>query len=179
MAKIQIRLTGVAAEIVLGNYMPKDTTIYNNWEDFYHFNDLIHESLLLGEYISEIQIREDGNLIFAGKIPEVHFKTQKSFIPVLSDGATYLRTECAEQEAVYKVEFETENFSRSKLFFETQDYDLLFKLGNSFLSAVLYDGVAYKPEWVSGKPAGNICLLCRCENGFLIPFYDAVNKKSR
>ncbi len=177
MSKIKIEFTGVAAEIVLGNYMPMDTTIYNNWEDFYHFNDLIHESLLLVEYISEIQIKEDDKLIFSGRIPEAHCKAQKSFIPVLSEGATYLRTECAEQ-AIYKVEFEADNFDKMKLFFETQDYDLLFKVGSPFLASINYEGSVYKLEWVSGKPVGNICLLCCCENGFLVPLYDAINKKN-
>lgn len=178
MSKIKIEFTGVAAEIVLGNYMPKDPTIYNNWEDFYHFNDLIHESLMLAEYISEIRITENEKLIFNGKIPDPHYKPQKSFITVLSEGATYLRTECAEQ-ATYKVEFEADNFDKMKLFFETQDYDMLFKVGSPFLASINYENSVYKLEWVSGKPLGNICLLCRCENGFLVPLYDAINKKNR
>ena len=63
-----------------------------------------------------------------------------------------------------------------KLMFETQDYDLLFKVGSSFLSKVTYDAKELNPEWVSGKPVGNICLLCRAENGYLMPVYDAVRK---
>jgi hypothetical protein len=178
MSKIQIQFTGIAAELALGNYMPKDSTIFNNWEDFYHFNDLIHNSQLLTEHISEIQIKQDDELIFTGKIPSNQIKPQKSFAPALLQHALYLRTECAEQ-AVYQCTFETENFDKMKLFFETQDYNLLFKVGQSFLSKALYDGNELALEWVSGKPVGNICLLCRFENGCLIPIYDAVNKLTK
>ncbi|MEI8273627.1 MAG: hypothetical protein WCG08_13480, partial [Paludibacter sp.] len=87
----------------------------------------------------------------------------------------YLRTECAEQ-AVYQCEFEAEQFDKMKLFFETQDYDLLFKVGNSFISKIIYEDKVLHLEWVSAKPVGNICLLCRAENGFLVPVYDAVGK---
>jgi len=31
-------------------------------------------------------------------------------------------------------------------------------------------------EWVSAHPVGDICLLCRFDNGYLVPFYDAVKK---
>ena len=175
MSKINIQLSGVAAELALGNYMPKDTTIFNNWEEFYHFNDLIHESQLLMEYITVIEIKEDDNVIFSGKIPSTNIIAQKSSSPALVQQALYLRTECAEQ-AVYQYEFETENFDKRKLFFETQDYDLLFKVGKLFLSKVRYNEIKLEQEWVSGKPLGNICVLCRCENGYLIPIYDAVNK---
>jgi hypothetical protein len=175
MSTIQIKLTGVAAELSLGSYMPKDATIFNNWEDFYHFNDLIHESKLLTEYISEIQIQCDEEVIFTGQIPASQFKPQKSFAPALQQNSLYLRTECAEQ-AVYHCEFEIDNFDKMKLFFETQDYDLLFKVGKSFLSKITYDNVELIPEWESAKPVGNICVLCRAESGYLIPVYDAVNK---
>ncbi|MDD3320910.1 MAG: hypothetical protein PHS59_05650 [Paludibacter sp.] len=178
ISKIQIQLTGVAAELVLGNYMPKDSTIFNNWEDFFHYNDVIHESQLLVEYISNIQIMENEQLIFSGSIPALQLRQQKSFIPVLQENSLYLRTECAER-AVYQTVFEVENFDKMKLFFETQDYDLLFKVGNSFLSKVIYDDKVLNNEWKSGKPVGNICLLCRCENGFLVPLYDAIKKLSR
>ena len=57
MSKINIQLTGIAAELVLGNYMPKDSTIFNDWMEFYHFNDIIHETQLLTDYISEIEIK--------------------------------------------------------------------------------------------------------------------------
>ncbi|NDP20463.1 MAG: hypothetical protein GZ091_05235 [Paludibacter sp.] len=175
MSKIQIQLTGVAAELTLGNYMPKDATIFNNWEDFYHFNDLIHVSQLLVEHISEIKIMENEEVVFTGKIPIAHILQQKSTAPVLVERSLYLRTECAEQ-AVYKCEFETTDFNKMKLKFETQDYDLLFKVGKSFLSKVLYDNQELDLEWISGKPVGNICLLCRFENGFLMPLYDAVKR---
>lgn len=178
MSKIQIQLTGVAAELTLGNYMPKDATIFNNWEDFYHFNDLIHSSQLLVEHISEIKITQDEQVIFTGKIPLTQIHPQKSFCPVLQHRALYLRTECAEQ-AVYHCTFETDNFDKMKLIFETQDYDLLFKVGQSFLSKILYDGIELDIEWTSGKPVGNICLLSRFENGYLVPIYDAVNKLAK
>ncbi len=175
MSTIQITLKGIAAELTLGSYMPKDATIFNNWEDFYHFNDLIHVSQLLAEHISEIEIKQDAEVIFTGKIPTSQFKLQKSFSPVLKDKALYLRTECAE-EAVYQCEFEVERFDKMKLMFETQDYDLLFKVGNSFLSKMTYEDKELNLEWVSAKPVGNICVLCRFENGYLVPVYDAVRK---
>src|ERR1035437_2319618 len=107
MSNIKIQLTGVAAELTLGNYMPNDTTIFNNWEDFYHYNDLIHVSQLLPHHISEIEIQQDDKVIIKGKIPKTSYFPQKSFSPVLVHRALYLRTECAEH-AVYKCEFETE-----------------------------------------------------------------------
>lgn len=175
MTKIKILLTGVAAELVLGNYMPKDATIFNNWEEFYHFNDLIHESQLLTEHISEIKIQQDEEVIFTGKIPATNIVVQKSSSPVLIQQALYLRTECAEQ-SVYQCEFEVEDFDKKNLLFETQDYDMLFKVGNSFLAKVTYNSTKLEPEWISGKPVGNICVLCRNENGYLVPIYDAINR---
>ncbi|MEI7502010.1 MAG: hypothetical protein WCJ61_01885 [Paludibacter sp.] len=174
---IQIQIKGIAAELTLGNYMPKDTTIFNNWEDFFHYNDLIHQSQLMMEHVSEIEIKQDDNVIFTGKIPATHIHAQKSTSPVLQNRALYLRTECVE-EAIFQCEFEVENFDKMKLRFETQDYDLLFKVGNSFLSKVLYDQSVLDLEWKSAKPVGNLCVLCRFENGFLVPIYDAVNKVS-
>jgi len=175
MSKINIQLTGVAAELTLGNYMPTDPTIMSNWEDFYHYNDLIHVSQLITDHISEIQIEQDDEVIFTGQIPTNHISNQKSISPIFVQRALYLRTECAEQ-AVYECNFETENFDRSKLFFKTQDYDLLFKVGSSFLSKITYDKKELNIEWVSGKPVGNICLLCRFENGYLVPLFDAIKK---
>jgi len=175
MSEISIEIQGVAAELVLGNYMPTDPTILNNWEDFYHYNDLIHTSQLLPDYISDITIRQNESILFRGKIPASQFKAQKSFIPVMVERALYLRAECVEQ-AVFKCSFNVETFDISKLSFETQDYDQLFKTGTSFLVHLLYDGRKIVPEWQSGKPIGNICLLCRYENGYLVPLYDAVNK---
>jgi len=178
MSKIKIQLTGVAAELVLGSYMPKDATIFNNWEEFFHYNDLIHVSQLLIEHISEIEIKQDDVVIFTGKIPNAHTVAQKSTSPVLVNKALYLRTECAEQ-AVYTCEFEADGFDKTKLNFETQDYDMLFKVGKSFLAKVTYEGKPLPLDWVSAKPAGNICVLCRFENGYLIPVYDAVNKLAK
>lgn len=178
MSKITLRLTGVATEIALGNYMPQDSTIFNNWEDFYHYNDLIHTSQLLTEHISEIEIKQEEEVIYSGQIPASQFRTQKSISPILLHRALYLRTECAEQ-AVYQCTFEVENFDKTKLFFETQDYDMLFKVGNSFLAKTTYNGIELNLEWLSGKPVGNICLLCRFENGYLHPLYDAVNKLAK
>ena len=175
MSKINIQLTGVAAELALGNYMPKDATIFNNWEDFYHYNDLIHCSQLLTEHITEIQIKQDDQLIFSGQIPESQIKRQKSSSPILEHRALYLRTECVEQ-AVYQCEFEADSFDKMKLIFETQDHDLLFKVGKSFLTEVTYNNQKLALEWTSGKPVGNICLICRFENGYLVPLYDAINK---
>jgi hypothetical protein len=127
MQSVEISIKGIAAELVLGNYMPKDVTIFNNWEDFFHYNNLIHVSQLLWEHISEIQIKIDEAISFAGKIQEKSIKQQKSFSPVLIQNALYLRSECAE-EAVYGCSFETENFDKNKLTFETQDYNGLFEV---------------------------------------------------
>jgi hypothetical protein len=175
MSNINIQISGVSAELVLGNYMPKDATIFNDWLEFYHFNDLIHETQLLAEYVSEIVIKQDEEVLFRGKIPETKFIPQKSYSPVLVQHALYLRTECAER-AIYECVFETENFDRNKLFLETQDYDLLFKVGKSFISGIVYDNQTLPLEWVSAHPIGDLCLLCRCENGYLVPVYDAVKK---
>jgi len=60
--------------------------------------------------------------------------------------------------------------------FETQDYDFLFKVGKSFVTKMLYNDKALELEWMSAKPVGNICLLCRFENGYLVPIYDAVKR---
>lgn len=175
MSKINIQLNGVAAELVLGNYMPKDSTIYNDWLEFYHFNDIIHETQLLSEYVTEIEIKQDEVIVFKGKIPDTNFIPEKSFSPVLIQQVLYLRTECAEN-AVYQCEFEIENFDINKLLFETQDYDLLFKVGKSFINKMIYDNSPLPLEWVSAQPVGDICLLCRYVNGYLVPIYDAVHK---
>lgn len=176
MSKITLEITGVAAELTLGNYMPTDPTIMNNWEDFYHYHDLIHVSQLLSDYIDELIISVDQQIIYKGKIPAKAFRAQKSFCPVMVDRALYLRTECVEK-ATYQIEFEVENFDRNLLKFETQDYDLLFKVANSFVHRVLYDQKVIQPEWKKGRPIANICVLCRNENGYLVPVYDAINKK--
>lgn len=178
MSKIEIQISGISAELVLGSYMPKDATIFHNWEDFFNFNDLIHTSQLLSNHVSEIQIMKDDELIYKGLIPSSQFKVQKIVTPALIDKALYLRTECAEL-AVYKAVFEAENFDKMKLEFFTQSYDLLFKVGQSFITKMIYDDTEIETEWVSGKPVGNICVLCRFENGYLLPIYDAVNKVSQ
>ena len=176
MSKINIQLSGVAAELVLGNYMPMDSTIYNDWLEFYHFNDIIHETQLLSEYVVEIEIKQDGVIVFNGKIPDRSFLPVKSFSPVLVQQSLYLRTECAEN-AVFQGDFETVNFDINKLLFETQDYDLLFKVGKSFISKMIYDNSPLPLVWMSAHPVGDICLLCRYVNGYLVPLYDAVNKR--
>ena len=175
MSNITIQLSGVAAELVLGNYMPKDSTIFNDWLEFFHFNNIIHETQLLSEYITEIEIKVDQVQLFKGKIPQTQFRQVKSFSPVLLQNTLYLRTECAER-SVYKCEFETENFDKNKLYFETQDYDLLFKVGKAFITHLSYDQISYPLEWVSAHPVGDICLLCRFDNGYLVPVYDAIKK---
>lgn len=175
MSKIQIQLTGVGAELVLGNYMPKDTTIFHNWEEFFHYNDLVHGSHLLADHIAEIEMKQDNALIFKGQIPASQFKAQKSASPVFVDKGLYLRTECAEN-AIYKCEFEVDDFDKMNLQFETQDYDMLFKVGKSFVTKMFYNDKALELEWVSAKPVGNICVLCRFENGYLVPIYDAVKR---
>ena len=176
MSHITIQLSGIAAELVLGNYMPTDPTIMNSWEEFYHYNDLIHKSQLLIQHINNIEVKVNDKTVYSGKIPTPCIHSQKSFCPVMVDRALYLRTECAE-EAIYSCEFDTENFDLQLLAFETQDYDFLFKVGNAFLDKILYNGNPLTPEWQSGKPVGNICFLCRFENGFLMPLFDAVSKK--
>lgn len=176
MDRIHITLKGIAAELTLGNYMPGDATIFNNWEDFYHFKDIIHCAQLMTEYISEIEIKQNDELIFTGKIPGSQLKSSKSFLPVMKQKGLYLRTECAE-EAVFQCEFEAGHFDKMKLFFETQDFNSLFKVGNSFIQRIHYDQQVVELEWVKGKPVGNICVLCRYENGYLIPLFDAINKK--
>ena len=77
MSKIKIRITGIAAELALGNYMPKDATIFNDWQEFFHFDDLIHETQLLAEHVTEIEIKQDDVMIFTGKIPDAKFQSQK------------------------------------------------------------------------------------------------------
>lgn len=175
MSVITIQLSGVAAELALGNYMPTDATIQHNWEEFYHYNDLIHNTQLITEHVSSIRIQKDEEVVFEGRIPEKVLKPQKSFCPVLVHRALYLRTECAE-EAVFEANFECDNFEISKLTVETQEYDLIFKVGKSFIQHLNYDGKTIELEWKSGKPIGNICLLCRFEDGYLVPIYDAVRK---
>jgi len=176
MSKITLEITGVAAELALGNYMPTDPTIMNNWEEFYHYHDLIHVSQLLSDYIDELAISIDQQMVYKGKIPASAFRPQKSFCPVMVDRALYLRTECAER-ATYQAEFEVENFDKNLLIFETQDYDLLFKVGHPFVHRLVYDQKEIQLEWKNAQPIANICVLCRFENGYLVPVYDAINKK--
>lgn len=177
MSVIKIEIKGVAAELILGNYMPGDPTIYNDWEEFYHYNDLIHESQLLSDYITEVTIKKDEELIYQKKnTPFFRMEKQKSFCPAMEQDRIYLRTECVEN-AVFVSEFETENFDVLKLVFETQDYDCLFKVTNSFVSSLLYDGEKHDLVWEKGEPVGNICLLCKFDKGYMIPIYDAIKKE--
>jgi hypothetical protein len=175
MPSIKIQISGVSAEIVLGNYIPTDQTIVKNWEEFYHYNDLIHQSQLLTDHLSFVEIFIDDISVFKGKIPNSNIIYQKSFSPALFNQSLYLRTECVEQ-SIFQCVFETANFDKSKLLFETQSYDMLFKVGSTFIAKMLYDGKELDLVWLSGKPIGNICVLCNCENGYLVPFYDAINK---
>lgn len=178
MPVIQVEVTGVAAELVLGHYMPDDPTIYNDWQEFFHYNDLIHESQLLSNYISEIVIKKDGELIYQKKnAPFFDIEKQKSFSPIMEQNKLYLRTECVEN-ALYKAEFEVKEFDVSKLTFETQDYDFLFKVSNSFVNNLLYNRKRVELVWVKGEPVGNICLLCNFDSGYLLPVYDAIKKES-
>ena len=79
MSHITIQLSGIAAELVLGNYMPTDPTIMKNWEEFYHYNDLIHTSQLLMQYINNIEVKVDDKTLYSGKIPASSIHAQKSF----------------------------------------------------------------------------------------------------
>jgi hypothetical protein len=175
MNKIGITIKGVAAELVLGNYMPTDSTIMNDWSEFYHYNDILHDSLLMMSHIKSVEIKCDNRVVYEGFISDNQISPQKSFLPALVHRALYLKTECIE-EAAYVCELETDDFKVENLVFETQDFDQIFKVGKSFLANISYEGQSYKPEWVNGKPVGNLCLLCRYEDGYLIPIYDAIAK---
>lgn len=176
MNKIQITIKGIGAELVLGNYLPADKTIFNNWEEFFHYNDVLHTSQLIADHITEIEIIVDGNVMHKGKIPARQFVKTKSFMPNMVENSVYLRTECIEN-ATYKIEAEIENFNINNLQFLTQDYELIFKSAKEFISTIKYNDVDLQSNWVHGEPIGNICLLCGYQNGFLIPLYDAVTKK--
>lgn len=175
MATIKIQIKGVAAELALGNYKASDTTIMNNWEDFYHYNELVHQSLLLADHIKLINIEVDGKLLYTGKIPALQFEKQRSYRPHLMDQALYLRTECAEN-ALFECEFEADSFDKTKLKFETQDYDLLFKVGEHFVAKLIYEDQELDLNWVSAQSVGSICVLCKYDQGFLVPMYDAIRK---
>lgn len=175
MDKIKIEMKGVGVELVLGSYMPTDSTILKNWEEFFHYNDLIHESCLLADYVKECVIWKNDTIIYQNVLGNDMFQTQKSILPVMRQDELYLRTECAEN-AEYVVRFETEKFDIQLLTFMTQDFYGLFSTGKSFVVEVKYDNKRVKPEWQSATPIGNICVLCRYDNGFLIPEYDAINK---
>ncbi len=176
MSKIRITIKGIAAELVLGNYLPSDKTIFENWEEFFHYNSVLHVTQLIADYISEIEILKDEVQLYKGKIPANQFVREKSFLPNMIPNGIYLRTECVEN-AVYSIETEIENFDLTKLKFSTQDYELLFKTANDFVSEMLYDNNKLDLTWVSAVPVGSICLLCGYQNGLLVPIYDAVTKK--
>lgn len=175
MSKIKINIQGVAAELSLGNYTPIDKTIFDNWEDFYKYNDVLHESQLVADHITEIEIWIDEKLHFKGKIPAKQFIAAKSFMPKMTEDSLYLRTECVEN-ASYSVETEIDNFDMNKLTFTTQDYELIFKAAKEFVSSISYDNKKLELEWLKGEPLGNICLLCGYQNGYLLPIYDAIKK---
>lgn len=176
MNKIRIEIEGVAAEIVLGNYMPEDRTIINNWEDFYKFNDIIHQSLLLKDYISSFSIRVNGEKIEQMAQRKLRYTNAKSVVPFMHHDALYLRTECVEN-ATFVCEFEcSSDFDIDLLGATVQDYDAIFKVSSSFIETLTYDGKVLDLQWQTGKALGNICLLCSYQNGFLVPIYDAVKK---
>lgn len=175
MSKIKITIKGVAAELVLGSYLPSDKTIFGNWEEFYNYNNILHVSQLIADHISEITILVDDKQIFSGKAPAEAFKREKSFLPAMVENNVYLRTECIEN-AVYSLETELESFSIHKLSFKTQDYDLIFKTGKSFITGLYYDDKPLPLNWEKGEPVGSICLLCGYQNGYLLPIYDAIKK---
>lgn len=175
MSLYHITIKGISAELVLGNYMPGDPTIMNNWEEFYRYDDLLHESCLLSDHISEITVETEGQQIFSGKSTLIPRIQQKSYSPAFVSGNIYLRAECAEQ-AVYTASVETESFEINQLSFLVQDFDLLFKVGKSFVSGLKYKDRTLELQWQNATPVGNICLLCGFENGFLVPYFDAIKK---
>ncbi len=177
MNKIRIEIEGVAAEIVLGNYMPADTTIMNNWEDFYRYNDLIHKTLLLKDYISAFRVIVNEQEIEQLGQRKIKYEHSKTVVPVMQQDALYLRTECVE-DAHFVCEFETaEEFDLTQLVASIQDFDAMFKVGNAFIEELQYKGAKLNLEWQGGKPLGNICLLCGYNNGYLVPIYDAIKKE--
>jgi hypothetical protein len=175
MSKIKIILEGVSAELVVGTYSISDTTIFNDWTEFYNYNDIFHSSLLLSSYIKTIKVICDEMLVFQGPIPYNLIHTQQTIFFSLRQGEDYLRTECIE-EANFKCEFETESFNMQLLKFEIQDFGSIFKADKSFLSNISYQGVPQLTHWESAKPIGNICLLCRFNSGYMVPIYDAITK---
>lgn len=175
MSKIKIVMKGVGVEIVLGNYMPTDMTILNNWEEFFHYNDLIHTSQLLNDHLQEVSVFVDETPLMNLNLHKIPVIREKSFSPVLSQNSLYLRTECAEN-AIFQCDFEIENFKPELLKIQIQDYDGLFKTGQSFITSFIYDDIKLIPRWSSADPIGNICIICRHENGFLIPEYDCIRK---
>lgn len=176
MTKVRIEIKGVAAEIVLGNYMPTDTTIINNWEDFYNYNDVIHQTLLLKEHLTEFRIFINDQESKQQVQRQLKYVNAKTVIPYMEQEALYLRTECVEN-ASFICEFETtSDFDLNKLNAVVQDYDALFKVSSHFIEALTYEGKQLELQWQSGKPIGNICLLCTYKNGYLVPIYDAIKK---
>jgi hypothetical protein len=175
MNKYIIELKGIAMELVLGNYMPTDLTILNNWEEFYHYNDLIHSSQLLSDYLQELLVFSNNDLIYKEKSFKIPIIKEKSFCPYMIQNALYLRTECAEN-AVFNCSFEADEFLPENLAIHVQDYDGIFRTGNSFITSLSYNGKKMVPEWQTGTSIGNICVVCKFDQGYLIPEYDAINK---
>jgi hypothetical protein len=175
MGVVKIQLKGVGAELALGEYPKTDTKIFEEWTEFFNYNNLVHNSHLLQDHLSEVIITEDEIQVYKGKLTDCTKSVQKSFEPPFEEGHLYLRTECVEQ-AVYECEFTTDEFDINKLVIETQEYDHLFKTAKAFISNLFYDDELLRLEWLSADSIGNICLLCKYENGYLIPIYDAITK---
>lgn len=177
MANIHIQISAVGVELVLGTYLPHDTFIFSDWQEFYRYNDIIHSAHIIADHVKNIKITVDGEVLYEGIIPHNQFVEQKSFSPFLVPESLYLRTECVE-ECVCSCTFESDIFELDKLLFETQDYDFLFKVSQKFINKITYNSVPLEFEWTAKKAIGNICLLCRYNAGYLHPLYDAVNKLS-
>lgn len=175
MGVIKIQLKGVGVELALGEYPRTDTKIFEEWTEFFNYNNLVHTSHLMLNHLSEVIITDDDVQIYKGKLSDCKQSIQHSFEFPLEEGHLYLRTECVEQ-AVYQCEFTTDDFDSAKLVIEIQEYDHLFKTAKVFISNLLYEKELLNLDWVSADPIGNICLLCKYENAYLIPIYDAVTK---
>lgn len=176
MALVEVTMKGVAAELVLGSYLPSDKTIFANWEDFYNYNNLLHETQLVSEYIEFLTVKVNGVQVYTGKVPANLLCVEKSFTPVLLPNTMYLRTECVER-AEFVAKFDADDFNIQGLKFHVQEYDGLFKTASAFLSSISYESKQLELVWSKAQPIGNLCVLCGFSDGYLFPVYDAVNKK--
>jgi hypothetical protein len=163
MGIVKIQLKGVGVELALGEYPKTDVKIFEEWTEFFNYNNLVHNSHLMLDHLSEVIITEDEILLYKGKLTSTKHSVQKNIEPLFDEGQLYLRTECVEQ-AVYQCEFTTNKFDITKLVIETQEYDHLFKTAKAFISNLLYDDELLKLEWLSADSIGNICMLCKYEN---------------